>query len=152
LTGLASTHLFDMTVVVDPIYDYGATPVAERDVAIVQGGRFQGPRMRGVIMPGGSDWRMTRADGVIRLDVRLVLQTDDQALIGVSYIGLRHGPPEVMARLGRGEAVDPSLYYFRVAPFFETAAPKYAWLNTVIAIGIGDRQPSGPVYRFYLVD
>jgi hypothetical protein len=60
--------------------------------------------------------------------------------------GLRHGPPEVIAALGRGEAVDPATYYFRTTPRFETAHPKYAFLNRLLAVSTGDRRPEGPIY------
>ena len=85
------------------------------------------------------------------LDVRLVLRTADDALIGMTYRGIRHGPPDAIARLERGEIVDPKLYYFRITPQFETAAPKYAWLNDIVAIGIGHRLADGPVYSVFEV-
>jgi hypothetical protein len=69
----------------------------------------------------------------------------------MTYRGLRQGPPEVMDKLNRGEPVDPGTYYFRVAIQFETAAPKYAWLNTAFFIGTGDRKPNGPVYDVFEV-
>ena len=72
--------------------------------------------------PGGSDWLGVRGDGAFTLDVRLVLKTHDDALIGMTYRGLRHGPADVIAKLGRGEAVPASEYYFRAAMFFETAS------------------------------
>jgi hypothetical protein len=75
-----------------------------------------------------------------------VLKTFDDALIGMTYRGIRHGAPDVIARLERGETVDPGDYYFRVAPLFETAATQYAWLNNVLAIGIGHRPANRHVY------
>jgi hypothetical protein len=80
-----------------------------------------------------------------------VLKTDDDALIGMTYRGRRQGSPEVIARVEKGEAVDPADYYFRIAPFFETAAAPYAWVNNVVAIGIGDRRADGPVYSIFEV-
>lgn len=85
------------------------------------------------------------------LDVRLVLETQDGALIGMTYRGLRHGSAAVMERLNRGDAVDASEYYFRTAVAFETAAPQYDWLNRVIAVGTGRRPPEGPVYDVFEV-
>ena len=85
------------------------------------------------------------------LDVRLVLETDDGAAIGMTYRGLRHGPPAVMDRVSRGEPVDASDYYFRISVVFETAAAKYDWLNRIIAVGTGRRPPEGPVYDVYEV-
>jgi hypothetical protein len=140
--------LFELQLQVPQIADLGATPYGRRRVATVAGGRFDGERLRGTVAPApGGDWMLLRADDVFELDVRITLQTDDGASILMSYRGLRHGPADVMAALGRGEIVDPSRYYFRIAPVFETAAPAYAWLNKIVAVGSGRRDPGGPVYR-----
>jgi hypothetical protein len=90
-----------------------------------------------------------RPDNVIAIDCRAVLETNDSALIYMSYRGFRYGPPSVMEALGRGESVDPSDYYFRIAPTFETGSEKYSWLNRIVAVGIGRRVPSGPIYDLY---
>jgi hypothetical protein len=131
--------------------DLGPTPLGRRRVVRVTGGTFTGPKLRGTVLPGGGDWLVERGDGTRALDVRITLRTDDGQLIYANYPGLFHGAPEVLARLARGEAVDPSEYYFRVAPLFETASEKYAWLNRVLAVGVG-RRTSGQVgYRVYAV-
>jgi hypothetical protein len=94
----------------------------------------------GHVLDGGSDWQNVRSDGSTTLDVRLVLKASDDALIGMTYRGIRQGASDVIARVEKGEAaVDPGDYYFRIASLFETAAPQYAWLNNVVAIGIGHR-------------
>lgn len=124
----------------------GAVPLGTRVIAPIAGGAFDGPRLRGKILPGGGDWTLLRADGVLELDLRVTLQTDDGALIHMASFGLRHGPPEVIAAIGRGEQVDPASYYFRTFPRFETAHPKYAFLNRLVAISSGDRRPEGPIY------
>jgi hypothetical protein len=80
------------------------------------------------------------------MDLRVTLQTDDGALISMKSFGMRHGPPEVIAAIGRGESVDPATYYFRTTPRFETAHPKYAFLNRLLAVATGDRRPEGPIY------
>ena len=103
------------------------------------------------MLPGGGDWLVERADGVRQLDVRITLSTDDGALIYAHYPGLFHAAPGVMDRLLRGEPVDPSEYYFRTAPMFETSAEKYAWLNRVLAIGIGRRTSRQVCYTVYAV-
>ena len=90
--------------------------------------------------------RSSRGDGVLELDLRVTLETDDGALIHLASFGLRHGPPEVLAALARGETVDPATYYFRTTPRFETAHPKYAFLNRLLAVSTGDRRPAGPLY------
>lgn len=149
---IRTEHLFDISIEVTlPFQDLGQTPLGKRRIARISGGRFEGPRLRGVIQPGGGDWILERADGVTRLDVRIVLETDDGALIYMTYAGLRHGPAEVMARLAAGDRVDPADYYFRTAPLFETGAPAYSWLNGVVAVATGDRRPDGPFYRVFQV-
>jgi hypothetical protein len=124
----------------------GAVPQGTRAVVPIAGGAFVGPRLRGKVLPGGVDWTLFRADGVLELDLRLTLETEDGALVSMASFGLRHGPPEVLAALARGEAVDPSLYYFRTTPRFETGAPKYEFLNRLLAVATGDRKAGGPVY------
>ncbi len=104
-----------------------------------------------MVLPGGADWIILRPDGAMTLDVRLVLETDDGATIGMTYRGMRHGPAAVMDRLNRGDLVDPAEYYFRTSVAFETAAAKYDWLNRIIAIGTGRRPPGGPVYDVFEV-
>ena len=129
----------------------GRTPTTDRRVGIVSGGRFAGERLSGRVLDGGSDWQSARSDGSTLLDVRLHLQADDGALIIMTYRGVRHGPPEVMAKIARGEAVDPDSYYFRINPMFETAATQYDWLNRILAVGLGHRLPTGPVYNLFEV-
>ena len=125
----------------------GAVPHGTRRTAPLSAGDFEGPRLRGTVLPGGSaDWLLLRADGVLEMDLRVTLRTDDGALISMRSFGLRHGPPEVMAAIARGETVDPATYYFRTTPRFETAAPKYAFLNRLLAVGIGEIRPEGPVH------
>jgi hypothetical protein len=128
------------------------TPRGRRKIVPVLGGTFEGERLRGTIeSAGGHDWALIRSDGTLELDVRLVLRTDDDARILMTYYGIRSGPPEVLARLARKEAVDPSEYYFRIAPRFETGAAKYAWLNSILAIGFGERIDVGPRYTIFEV-
>jgi hypothetical protein len=103
------------------------------------------------VLEGGADWQNVRSDGSTALDVRLVLQSSDGALIGMTYRGIRQGAPDVIARVEKGEAVDPVDYYFRIASLFETAAPGYAWLNNVVAIGIGQRRADGATYSIFEV-
>jgi hypothetical protein len=146
-----TTLLFTVTFLTAPPQMLGKTPLGERRIVVVTGGRFEGPRLRGTVEPGGTDWILLRPDGALQLDVRLSLKTDDGALIGMSYRGYRHGPPAVIDRLNRGETVDPTEYYFRTAPLFETSAPRYDWLNRIVSIAIGHRLPQGPVYRVFEV-
>ncbi len=143
--------LFVMQLNVRKLQIVGATPGAYRRIGVVPGGVFEGERLSGEVLEGGSDWQNLRRDGSTTLDVRLVLETHDDALIGMTYRGIRQGPAEVLARLDQGEIVDPATYYFRIAPLFETAASRYAWLNNVVAIGVGQRFSEGPVYSVFEV-
>ena len=127
----------------------GPTPGYVRRVGSVSGGVFEGQRLSGEVLDSGNDWQTVRSDNAVTLDVRLVLKTDDEAMIGMTYRGIRHGSPDILARIDRGETVDPATYYFRITSFFETAAPKYAWLNRLIAVGIGHRTAEGPIYSLF---
>ena len=130
----------------------GAVPTGTRKTAPLSGGHFEGPRMRGVVLPGAAaDWQLLRADGVLEMDLRMTLQTDDGALISLRSFGLRHGPPEVIAAIARGDAVDPATYYFRTTPRFETADPRYVFLNRIVAVATGDRRKDGPIYTVHEV-
>ena len=147
---LQSELLFTITLQVDPkLQVVGPSSWGNRRIAQVTGGTFEGPRLRGKALPGGGDWLIDRPDGVTQLDVRMTLETDDGALIYMTYRGLRHGPAAVMARMAKGEAVDPSEYYFRTVPSFETAAEKYSWLNKAVFVSTGSRVAAGPIYTVY---
>lgn len=143
--------LFVMRLDVRPLLMVGATPGGFRRVGVVPGGSFEGERLSGAVLDGGSDWQTVRSDGSTTLNVRLVLKTQDDALIEMTYQGIRHGPPDVIAQIEQGEVVDPESYYFRINPIFETSAAKYGWLNRVIAVGIGHRRADGPVYSVFEV-
>lgn len=149
---IQTRHLFTLVAAVPQIADLGATPQGTRRIATVAGGTFKGERLSGTIPPApGGDWIVVRPDGATILDVRLTLETDDRQLIYMTYRGVRHGPAEVMARLAKGEAVDPASYYFRTTPVFETASAKYDWLNRIVSVATGRREASGPVYEVYEV-
>ena len=101
---------------------------------------MQGPRLQGKILPGGADWQIIRADGAADIQARYTIETATGGRILVDSAGLRHGPPEVLAALARGEAVDPASYYFRTVMRFETSDPEAAWLNRILAIARGQRE------------
>jgi len=143
---MTSRLLMLLQVFVAPPQKLGAVPHGTRVIAPITSGTFEGPRLRGKVLPGGGDWTLLRPDAVLELDLRITLETEDAALIHLTSFGLRHGPPEVLAALARGESVAPSRYYFRTAPRFETSAPPYEFLNRLIAIASGDRRPTGPIY------
>src|SRR5215471_12674009 len=123
----------------------GAVPLGTRVIVPIASGHFEGPKLRGKVLPGGGDWTLLRPDGILELDLRVTLQTDDGALIYMKSFGLRHGPPDVIMALARGERVDPTTYYFRTTLRFETGHPRYAYLNRLLAVSLGDRRVEGPV-------
>ena len=129
----------------------GLTPLGERRIIPITGGRVEGERLGGEVLPGGADWQIVRADGAVILDARYRGRAADGALVFVENRGLRAGPPDVLARLARGEHVAPDEYYFRTTPRFETASPGYAWLNSVVAVGSAVRSPDAVILDFYVV-
>jgi hypothetical protein len=151
LKSIVTQPLFVMRLDVKPIVVIGQTPGPFRRVGIVPSGTFTGDRLSGTVLDGGSDWQTVRDDGSTTLDVRLLLKTDDDVTIAMSYRGVRHGPAELIQRLERGQVIDPSSYYFRIAPIFEAPAGRYEWLNRVIAVGTGHRFETGPVYSVFEV-
>jgi len=133
-------HLFRAEISLAAAQDLGDTPQGRRRIIGITGGRFSGERLSGRVLPGGADWQVVRADGVADLDARYTLETSDGALIYVRNRGYRHGPAEVLRRLSAGEEVDPSLYYMRTTPLFETGDARYAWLNRIVCIATGARR------------
>jgi hypothetical protein len=146
-TAMNSRPLMTVRILAAPPQKFGAVPHGTRAFVPVTGGDFDGPRLRGKILPGGGDWLLLRSDGVLELDLRITLETEDHALIYMTFQGLRHGPPDAIAALDRGEAVDPARYYFRTLPRFETSAEGYAFLNRIVAVGVGETRPDGAVHR-----
>ena len=147
---IQTRHLFTLTAEVPRIDDLGATPQGTRRIATVTGGAFKGERLSGSLVPApGGDWILVRPDGATILDVRVTLRTDDKQLIYMTYRGVRHGPAEVMARLAKGEPVDPASYYFRTTPVFETSHDKYEWLNNIICVAMGERLASEVRYKVF---
>ncbi|MGY2048410.1 DUF3237 domain-containing protein [Methylobacterium sp. JK268] len=150
---LRAEFLFRLSLTVDTPQAIGPTRGGSLRIVPVTGGTFEGPRLRGAVVAGSAagDWLRVEPDGTTHLDVRLTLRESGGGLIFCQYTGLRAGPPEVMERLARGEPVDPAAYYFRTAVRFETGADDLAWLNRLLAVGIGQRPPTGPVYDIHAV-
>jgi hypothetical protein len=148
LKSLQARPLFVLREQVPPLLIVGQTPNAFRRIGVVEGGSFEGERLSGEVV-SGNDWQAVRTDSCIKLDVRLVLRTTDGALIVMTYQCLRAGPQSIIEKLDKGEAVDPRSYYFRMNPMFETSAPKYDWMNRILAIGVGHRLPNGPLYSIF---
>ena len=135
-----------------PVWELGQTSdLGKRRIIPITGGTFEGPAIKGTILNNGADWQVVKKDGVAIIDTRYLLQTDDGELIYLQTKGYRYGPPEVMAKLAKGEVVDPNLYYFRVTMQFETSSPKYDYLNRAIGIAFAMRLKEAVVYDAYLI-
>ncbi|HXW79360.1 MAG TPA: DUF3237 domain-containing protein [Acidimicrobiales bacterium] len=132
--------------------DLGNTAQGHRRIVPQTGGTFTGPQISGKLLPGASaDWQIVLPDGTSLADLRYTLQTDAGALLYVRSRGVRHGSPEVLARLSRGEDVDASEYIFRTTTEIETAVPELDWLNKGVFVSVGGRQPGAVIYETYLV-
>ena len=151
MTAPALDFAFRLDVTVAAPLELGVTHLGRRRVIPITGGAITGPRLQGRVLPGGADWQVIRADGTAELDARYTLEASDGALISVVNRGLRHGPPEIVARLIAGEAVDPGAYYFRCTPAFETAVPAYQWLTRTIFVASGARHPDRVEIAVYVV-
>ena len=150
MSELKSRHLFTIKMNLPPTLDLGNTPAGNRRIFTVSGGQFNGDRLRGEVLPqASSDLLLQRADGCYQQDVRLILQTDDEQLILMTYRGVRHASPEADARRARGEQLAPSEYYLRTVPFFETSSTKYVWLNKIVSIGVGEREADAVRYEIF---
>jgi Protein of unknown function (DUF3237) len=135
----------------DPL-DLGEVAEGRRRIVPLIGGSFTGRELNGTLLPGASaDWQIVRPDGTALGDIRYTLQTDNGDLLYVRSRSVRHGPPEVLARLGRGEDVDANEYRFRASTQIETAAPNLAWLNKGVFISVGGRLADSVIYETWLV-
>ena len=132
--------------------DLGAVAQGHRRIVPLSGGTFAGPELHGTLIPGASaDWQIILADGTALGDIRYTLQTDAGDLLYVQSRSVRHGSADVLARLGRGEDVDPGEYTFRTSTRIETAAPALDWLNKGIFVSVAGRRAGGVTYETYLV-
>ena len=144
--------IFTISCALAGIHKLGNTPYGERRIINILGGTVDGPKLKGKILPGGADWQIVRADGVVHLHAVYTIETESGGQIMVDAEGYRHGPPEVMARLARDETVDPSLYYFRTAMRFETADASAGWLNRIVALARGAREAQAVRLDVYEVE
>jgi hypothetical protein len=142
-------HLYDMKVDLEPPQMIGVTPQGNRQIFYVRSGTFEGPRLKGDLLPGGGDWFLLRPDNVGELDVRATLKTHDGALIYASYRGIFSASQEAWEKLYGGQPVDRDQYYFYIAPIFQTSASEYLWLNRILAVGVGTAVPGGVSYRVF---
>ena len=147
---LKTEPLFDIHLALGAIQEIGPIPTGKRTVYVVDGGSFEGPKLKGTVL-SGADWVNWISDATQLLDVRLTLETDDGALIYMTYDGIIHAESDVAVRLEKGEAVAPDEIYFRTTPRFETGSESYGWLNRLIAVGVGKETATSVDYRVYAV-
>lgn len=143
--------MFRASIAVAPPRVLGRVAGGERRIIDILGGEVEGPRLAGRILPGGADWQVVRDDGTAVLEARYTIEAADGALVYVRNTGYRHGPPEVLAAIARGEAVDPAAYYFRTTPTFEAAPGPLAWLNRTVAVCSAVRTRERVILDFYAV-
>lgn len=143
--------LFTITVEVDPPQSAGVTPIGEVRLLPFRGGTFEGPGLRGKLLPGGTDWQQVRADGALEIRAHYMLETEQGERIEVISQGIRHAEPEVLERLSRGEHVPADQYYFRTHIRLNTAAPRLSHLNRMLAVSSGERMQSSVRLTFYAV-
>jgi hypothetical protein len=144
-------HLADLDVELAAPIELGDGPRGRRRIIPIIGGTVTGERLSGEILNLGADWQTVFSDGTAELDTRYAMRSHDGASIDIRNFGYRHGPKDVLDALVRGEAVDPSLYYMRTQPRFETGDARYAWLNRIVCIGSGARLANGVRITFFEV-
>jgi hypothetical protein len=144
-------HVWDLQAEVTQPIDIGPTPHGGRRIIPISGGKVFGPRLNGAIIPGGADFQYWRSDGVTEVHARYVIEAEGGVKIYIENSGLRHGPPEAMARLARGEPVDPSAIYFRTVARLETSAAEFLWTMRSIFLCSGARYPDRVLLRYFEV-
>jgi hypothetical protein len=146
---LKSTYIGELKIEITGTYMLGGSPLGQRRLDRLDKGHFKGPKIQAEILTGGMDLLLGGSDGALRPDVRLVLRLDDGETLLIVYRGVRHGAPEVMERIARGEQVHSNEYYLRTGLVFETASRKYDWMNRIVAVGVGRRAPGVVFYDVF---
>ena len=142
-------HICDVAVKVARPFEIGDVGTGERRIIAIEGGALNGPRFNGRVLPGGADFQIIRPNGFTLLEARYAIESDDGALVYVENNGVRFGAPDVMAKIKRGEAVDPAQVYFKSVIRFETAAPQYRWMMESIFVCSGARRPDAVELSIY---
>jgi Protein of unknown function (DUF3237) len=145
----ALDHFADLRVEVGAPVVLSQGPRGMRRLVPITGGEAEGKGWRARVLPDGCDFQLIVSDTLSELDARYGLETDAGDLIYVQNHAVRAAPAEVMAKLLRGEPVEPSQIYFRCSPRFETASPALRWIGERMFVGAGVRHPSQVVMRFF---
>jgi hypothetical protein len=146
---LKSAYIGELMMEVTGSYMLGDAPVGKRRLDRLDKGHFKGPKIQAEIVTGGMDILLGGTDGAVRPDVRLILKLDDGEILLIQYRGVRHAPAEVMQRIAKGERVPPNEYYLRTSLVFETASKQYHWMNRIVGVGVGRREPSAVFYDVF---
>ena len=132
-------HVCDLTVELGPVREMGSGRAGRRRIVPIVGGQVAGPRLNGRVLNLGADWQTVFSEGLAELDTRYGIETEDGATVEIRNYGLRHGPPEVIERLARGDPVAPDSYTMRTQAQLESGDPRYAWVNRTLFVGSGAR-------------
>ena len=143
--------VFEVVATLEKPLIFGQTGIGERRIIGITGGTVKGPKLNGIVLPGGADWQIVREDGVSEINARYSIKSDDGALIYIEAPGIREASPAVIKRINSGEIVDPSEYYFRTTPRLETSSEKYAWMGRRLFVCKGIRHPDGVEIRYYMI-
>lgn len=148
---LQSEWIMDVKADVAPPIEIEDGPMGTRRIIPIGGGSFEGPKLKGRVVPGGADYQFIRKDDVVILEAKYLLETDDGVTIAVTNRGMRHAAPEVLRRLSAGEIVAPEEYYFRAAPEFEAPQGRHEWLNKSLFMSVGERYAAGVVIHIHRI-
>jgi hypothetical protein len=143
--------LAELNVQVAEPLDAGSAPTGHRRIVPITGGTVAGPALKGTVLSGGADFQVLHSPELTELDARYVVEAGDGALIHVHNSAIRHGSAEDIARLNRGEKVDPAAIYFRCSLRFSTGSRQWWWLNNAVAVGTGERYPASVKIAVFIV-
>lgn len=135
-------HFCDVSVQLDSMIEMGNGRAGKRRIIPIIGGDVSGERITGRVLNIGADWQTVLSDGTAHIDTRYVFENHDGAVIEIINRGFRHGAPEVIDAISRGEDVDPSDYYMRTSVTLESGDSRYQWVNNRIFIGRGGKVKS----------
>lgn len=141
VAALPLVHALSVRIELSPPVEQGRIDGKRKRFVPITGGTFEGPRLRGIVLPGGGDWQAIHDDGLTEIFARYSLRTDDGVTIGITNPGVRVAAPEIIRRLANGENVPPDQYYFRTTPSFDVADGAYGWLRRRIFVARGIRKP-----------
>jgi len=148
---IPAEFMFEIQARVDEPLVINPGPRGTRRIIPILGGKVTGPALNAEVIPGGADWQYIRPDGVLVLEARYTLKTEDGTLIMVTNRGMRHGPAEIIDKIARGENVPADAYYFRTVAEFEAPIGTYDWLNKALFVGLAERKAGLAVVRFHRI-